>query len=579
MKNINRLLTLFIFLISIFYSSNLHSQLTIGLGDQIGSGHAQTNTSFIQGITNADIVEDYYSNIWVKDYWKTDSVIVTANPYIMSWIFYRYSSDYTLHVSSAFNTQGQIDNYFYTGNYNKNALTVCGDYPQPNHPKLDLIIPISDYTNSQANSWASSTGAAMILNIIDTFRQVRGRVPFSYKTKALLLNTRTSSGFIDTIKAKQNIQNTLIDSMVFHGINMHTIPISNWYDSVVVSIYYHDTCRNFNDNLSLVDTVTIGGQRSLNSENRTFYNVSNDINLTVDYVGGDTIYFRENRRYRNADTRKVILIHSDSIKLLTDSLKSYYLIPTSGDCDNYGNDEIEFEAYNGNWTAWTTDSIVEIQFFYFQNDTLTTNDIEDIYSIGDTINLFECENYIHSIDTFDKQIKYALAWHLFLNQSNVPVELTRFRLYTPDPAAQTVFLDWQTASEQNNSHFEVQYSTNGMDFKTIGIVNGNGTTTENSDYFFVDKNPSNGINYYRLKQVDFNGQFEYSTVKSIVIEKEKGIDLKGNILRTTSTASIYNPQGQLITSFNHQFDITSLSSGIYFVRSENHQTFKFIKIY
>ncbi|MDA8886420.1 hypothetical protein N9I68_02465 [Bacteroidia bacterium] len=63
-------------------------------------------------------------------------------------------------------------------------------------------------------------------------------------------------------------------------------------------------------------------------------------------------------------------------------------------------------------------------------------------------------------------------------------------------------LSWKTASELNNSHFEIERSTNGVDFKTIGSVTGNGTSNELNSYTFQNQN-SISTAYCRLKQLDF----------------------------------------------------------------------------
>ncbi len=73
-------------------------------------------------------------------------------------------------------------------------------------------------------------------------------------------------------------------------------------------------------------------------------------------------------------------------------------------------------------------------------------------------------------------------------------------------------IKWVTASELNNDFFELERSANGEEFRSIGRIQGKGTTNELSTYLFDDEAPLVGNNYYRLKQVDFNGAFEYSNI-------------------------------------------------------------------
>ncbi len=96
------------------------------------------------------------------------------------------------------------------------------------------------------------------------------------------------------------------------------------------------------------------------------------------------------------------------------------------------------------------------------------------------------------------------------------VELLTF---TGEAVEQDNHLYWTTISETNNAYFDIERSVDGQRFTKIGKVTGNGTTIENTNYIFVDENPTT-IAYYRLKQVDFNGDFEYSEVVEIRRSKD-----------------------------------------------------------
>jgi hypothetical protein len=82
-------------------------------------------------------------------------------------------------------------------------------------------------------------------------------------------------------------------------------------------------------------------------------------------------------------------------------------------------------------------------------------------------------------------------------------------------------LDWETASELNNDYFELERSSTGEVFSSIIRINGKGTVNELSTYSFLDEEPMIGNNYYRLKQVDFDGKFEYS--KIILVKNESSV--------------------------------------------------------
>lgn len=95
----------------------------------------------------------------------------------------------------------------------------------------------------------------------------------------------------------------------------------------------------------------------------------------------------------------------------------------------------------------------------------------------------------------------------------LPVELVEFNgVYQSN----WVHLNWRTASEVNNEKFEIEESTDGRLYNKIGEVTGNGTTYERSDYSFSTISVSNqSLLYYRLKQIDFDGKFEYSHAISV----------------------------------------------------------------
>jgi hypothetical protein len=147
-----------------------------------------------------------------------------------------------------------------------------------------------------------------------------------------------------------------------------------------------------------------------------------------------------------------------------------------------------------------------------------------------------------------------------------------------------VELDWSTAMEDNNSHFIVERSPNGSKWQEIGEVAAVGFSTEITSYTFLDGNPFNEINYYRIKQVDFDAHS--SSGKVIVLDKKAfvhvGISIvpnpAGNMAEISWTASIKTGQllvtdmkgvvvfdSQLSSSKSQIIDLTNLERGFYMV--------------
>ena len=90
-----------------------------------------------------------------------------------------------------------------------------------------------------------------------------------------------------------------------------------------------------------------------------------------------------------------------------------------------------------------------------------------------------------------------------------PVNFTAF---TATNLGKTIGLNWSTGTESGNDFYAVERSADGEVFTEIGRVNGAGESRENSEYDFTDEVPLPGVNYYRLRQVDFDGSFSFSSV-------------------------------------------------------------------
>ena len=105
------------------------------------------------------------------------------------------------------------------------------------------------------------------------------------------------------------------------------------------------------------------------------------------------------------------------------------------------------------------------------------------------------------------------SYTVTIHPSPLPVKLIYFD--AEDERNGNVLLKWATETEIDNDYFEIQVSEDGSEFRPITTIEGKGTTNEIVTYSFRDENPYFGFNYYRLKQVDYNGDFEYSDIASV----------------------------------------------------------------
>lgn len=108
----------------------------------------------------------------------------------------------------------------------------------------------------------------------------------------------------------------------------------------------------------------------------------------------------------------------------------------------------------------------------------------------------------------------------------LPVELMNFIAYQME---NTVLLDWETANEHENDYFTVERSADGKTYETLGEIAGAGYSSSITSYEFTDRAPFSGINYYRLKQTDFDGHSTYSPIRTVTFERPStGIDIFPN---------------------------------------------------
>lgn len=173
--------------------------------------------------------------------------------------------------------------------------------------------------------------------------------------------------------------------------------------------------------------------------------------------------------------------------------------------------------------------------------------------------------------------------------SELPVELTSFRAY---PTASGNHLTWETASEQNTQGFEIEKSSDGKGFESIGKVAAVGNSSTLQSYNFVDKIPFS-VTYYRLKINDFDGTMEYSKVVSIQTSRKTGLKIypsvatdfltivHGDAFRTTSEMpnyQVFNLYGQQVLQgkISQRVDVSALPQGAYVLRVGAEQA-KFVK--
>ena len=184
----------------------------------------------------------------------------------------------------------------------------------------------------------------------------------------------------------------------------------------------------------------------------------------------------------------------------------------------------------------------------------------------------------------------------FTNLAPLPIELIDFNAQAME---KDVKLAWTTASEENNDFFTIEKSLDGRIFEEVAKISGRGNSTEISKYEYMDLNPIRGINYYRLKQTDFDGQFSYSNIETVEFIDDENIKIYPTLVTENITIEINKKlnsghsiiirdlTGRASKSFaisrdeiKKEVNLTDLAPGNYFITIYNDKTrntLKFIK--
>lgn len=234
---------------------------------------------------------------------------------------------------------------------------------------------------------------------------------------------------------------------------------------------------------------------------------------------------------------------------------------------------------------------------YTANETYENNGQQVMYNGEDNsttvYGLTEGVIYWFRVYEYNNTGQYTLyvTWQETNNPNNpdgssslLPVELVYFDAYDSD--YQTI-LEWKTASEKNNDYFTLEKSSNGYDYKTIQIVDGQGTSLKEHTYSYTDKDDRNSeVTYYRLSQTDFNGKTTTYSPIAVFGKNQNNFSIT-NIYTNDNKLNIYynsvenkevivnitdlngkcllrNSQTNLTSNAKFEFNSINLQSGVYF---------------
>lgn len=253
-------------------------------------------------------------------------------------------------------------------------------------------------------------------------------------------------------------------------------------------------------------------------------------------------------------------------------------------------------------SSWTTSGTITTNTSYVPTGTIEGTTAVNIGAIGGS----QKQNaYYSGPDLVDKAAALALIadgdnWtgndarvdpsdNLPVNLSVLlPVSLSNLSASLTD---KSVLVKWSTATESENDFFAVERSLDGQTFSEIGRVASEGTTTEVSNYSFMDENPANGTSYYRLRQVDLGGtQAIYGpvavsltglSVTAYPNPASQELFLAG--LKENTTATVLDINGRVLQTAQvsgNSLNVSQLKTGTYLLRLESEtgtETLRFVR--
>lgn len=253
-------------------------------------------------------------------------------------------------------------------------------------------------------------------------------------------------------------------------------------------------------------------------------------------------------------------------------------VNTSSTAVDVGSIDVRFDLSGlGSVTASDLRLLVDTDNDGFFNDETP---ISGATSLGGDIFEFS------GVTAIENNLRFTLGT-INSNQTPLPIQLVYFNAIVENE--RSVKLEWKTDSEMNNDFFTIERSLNATDWEIVTTINGAGNSNTPLTYSVVDSNPYNYVSYYRLKQTDFDGQFEYSNIKSVNLKgtvsnnvhiypnpTNNFITLKGHV-EELAEIKIINTLGQEVThliSITNEnastviIDLSNLIQGVYYVKTK-----------
>ncbi len=349
----------------------------------------------------------------------------------------------------------------------------------------DGTITVANHSTAGNENWTNNASAAMLSGtgtvVFNSSEQqnISGNYPTTYSI--LALNNSSAAGVL--LDTNCFVSDSLIlNNGILHTTSAHILVIQNNATSD------HGSVNSFID----------GPIKKVGNQAFTFP------------LGNDTVWAR-------------LAISAPS--LATDTFTAEYFDAAYTDVSTDGTfNNVSTVEY---WTLSPDDGTSNVTVKLFWEDTARSG-ITDVIS-GDLVVAryngvdwtSEGQSAITSSNPGDVTSNVVTNFSPFTFGSNssavnpLPIELLSFKARWDNDIQTTVKVEWTTGSEINNDYFELEHSSNAINWQKIATIPGSGNSNEIIYYSFYDEHPYEDITYYRLKQIDFDGSYEYSDIVAV----------------------------------------------------------------
>lgn len=498
--------------------------------------------------------DDFNSN--GTNFPQTGGSIICNDPSVASDVLINNGNDTTKFVKDALKG-GQI--------WNDRVSMSTTDEPEDPYNLAGGNTPFAAVPNDYSFHWNRFNQGLEIINFINkkglllknTYENIQNwKFYLSAGADAHGSFNYSNTNFIESIVG--NLGGSVQNNAVGKLTTMAYAPTGMGTSGTNILKAMHDGNISISDGPVLVQGLSTNGN-----------NVDNEVSMGSDVIINkeDTANAFINLQY--ATTTEYGTINSVNMILGTTSGETTVNLPVTGTSKSLSLTEMI--------NLFGTSNVPINEYFYLRQNLATTR------------NYGSNTPYILNSETF-----HALTNPIWMKVNAppiLPVEMTNLELEVIDNIK--IGLYWQTASEHNNMGFEIQRSTDAQQWESIGWVEGKGNSNTLLDYSFTDNNPYIGINYYRIKQKDYDERYEYSKIVMGMIDGQEGIFIYPNPANDYIYVRTAQPIDQVVISdilgkyiavsdySAHKIDVSGLQKGMYFITFYNNnirlKEHKFIK--